>query len=99
MTRYSNEIERGDHVYIWRTQGKQKAIAGVIAEAEVTTPVAPRFESPDAVQFWRTGAAEANETWPRALLRLVRVATPREVIRREWCVDDPVLRALPNTGR
>jgi len=27
---------------------------------------------------------------------LVRVATLREVIRRDWCVEDPVLRTLPN---
>jgi hypothetical protein len=96
VTRYSNEINTGDHVYIWRTQGKQKAIAGVIAEAEITAPVAPRSESVEAVPFWRTGASEATEMRPRALLRLVRVATPREVIRREWCVEDPILRTLPN---
>jgi hypothetical protein len=82
VTRYSNDIMIGDRVYIWRTQGKQKAVAGVIAEGEVIAPVALRSESPDAVPFWRTGAAEATETRPRILLRLVRVATLREVIRR-----------------
>jgi HNH endonuclease len=96
VTRYSNDIMIGDRVYIWRTQGKQKAVAGVIAEGEVIAPVALRSESPDAVPFWRTGAAEATETRPRILLRLVRVATLREVIRRDWCAEDPVLRTLPN---
>jgi hypothetical protein len=96
VTRYSNEIMMGDRVYIWRTQGTQKAVAGVLAEGEVIAPVALRAESPDAVPFWRNGAAEATEARPRTLLRLVRVATLREVIRRDWCVEDPVLRTLPN---
>jgi hypothetical protein len=84
VTRYSNEIMMGDRVYIWRTQGTQKAVAGVLAEGEVIAPVALRAESPDAVPFWRNGAAEATEARPRTLLRLVRVATLREVIRRDW---------------
>ena len=29
-------------------------------------------------------------------MRLVKVATAREVIRRDWCIEDPVLRELPN---
>src|SRR5262249_33695343 len=77
-------------------QGKSKAVAGVIAEAEVIAPVTLRSESADAVPFWRAGASEASERRPRALLRLVRVATPREVIRRAWCREDPILQTLPN---
>jgi HNH endonuclease len=30
------------------------------------------------------------------LMRLVKVANTREVLRREWCLDDPILRRLPN---
>ena len=51
VTRYSSEIMIGDRVYIWRTQGKQKAVAGVIAEGEIIAPVALRLESSDAVAF------------------------------------------------
>jgi hypothetical protein len=96
VTRYSNEIMIGDRVYIWRTQGKQKAVAGVIAEGEVIAPVALRSENLDAVPFWRTGAAEATEARQRTLLRLVRVAPPRQIIRRDWCAEDPILWTLPN---
>jgi hypothetical protein len=96
VTRYGNEISVGDRVYIWRTQGKQNAIAGIIAEAEVIAPVALLPESADAIPFWRADAPAAIEARPRAILRLVRVATSREVIRRDWCAEDPVLRTLPN---
>jgi hypothetical protein len=41
VTRYGDEISVGDRVYIWRTQGKQKGVAGIIAEAQVIAPVAP----------------------------------------------------------
>jgi hypothetical protein len=97
VTRYANDISVGDRVYIWRTQGKDKAIAGVIAEAEVIEPVTLRAESADAAPFWRAGAREATEHRPRALLRLVRLASGRrEVIRRDWCLEDPILQTLPN---
>jgi predicted HNH restriction endonuclease len=59
--------------------------------AEVLRP-----ESADAVPFWRVGAHEATEERQRALLRLVRVAASREVIRRDWCAEDPILQTLPN---
>ncbi len=96
VTRHADEIGVGDRVYIWRTQGRHKAVAGVIAEAQIVTPATPQPESPDAVRFWRVGAREANAILTRATLRLVRIAGAREVIRREWCMEDPVLRDLPN---
>src|SRR5262245_47606997 len=75
VTRYRTEIKVGDRVYCWRNQGQQKAVAGVIAEAEVIAPAELRAESTDAVLFWRRGSSEAATSQvPRALLRLVRVA-------------------------
>jgi hypothetical protein len=94
VTRYADDIAVGDRVYIWRTQGEQATDAGVIAEAEVIAPPALRPE--DAVRFWRAGATEATAPLTRALLRLVRVAGRGEVIQRKWCIEDPVLRDLPN---
>jgi hypothetical protein len=43
----------GDRVFIWRTQGSAKAVAGVIAEATIVAPAMPRPESADAASFWR----------------------------------------------
>jgi hypothetical protein len=96
VTRYSNEIAVVDRVYIWRTQGNQKGVAGIIAEAEVIAPVALLPAAADAIPFWLGDASVATETRPRAILRFVRSAKPREIIRRDWCAEDPVLRALPN---
>ena len=97
VTRYADEIAVGDRVYIWRTQGSgEKDKAGVIAEAEVVAPAALRPESPDAEPFWRAGSSQATAVLNRAMLRPVRIARAREVIQRSWCMEDPVLRDLPN---
>jgi hypothetical protein len=96
VTRYAQQIEVGDRVFIWRTQGSTKAVAGVIAEATVVAAALPRPESADAASFWRDNAEQAVEVRPRALLRLNRVASTREVLRREWLAHDPVLSDLPN---
>lgn len=96
VTRYAQQIEAGDRVFIWRTQGSAKAVAGVIAEATVVAPTSPRPESADAASFWRNNAEQAVEVRPRAILRLNRVAGTREVLRRDWLAHDPVLSDLPN---
>lgn len=96
VTRYGNEIQLGDRIYLWRAQGTSGAIAGVVAEAEVVAPTGLRIENADAVPFWTAGSSEASSPKPRVILRLIRAARSREVIRREWCQEDPILRELPN---
>jgi len=96
VTRYASEVAAGDRVYLWRNQGQEHAIAGVVAEAVVTAPTEMRVEDPEGIRFWRTQGARRNEPQPRAILRLVRVANAREILRRNWCVDDPILKDLPN---
>jgi len=96
VSRYASEIAVGDRVYLWRNQGKQSAIPGFVAEAIVTTAPELRGEDPDGVKFWRTEGPRATAPQVRAVMRLVKVATTREVIRRDWCLEDPILRDLPN---
>jgi hypothetical protein len=97
VTRYASEIAVRDRVYFWRNQGKQSAIpAGIIAEGIVTASPEQRPEDPEGVRFWRTDGPRATALQVRAVMRLVKVATAREVIRRDWCIEDPVLRDLPN---
>jgi hypothetical protein len=92
VTRYAYEMRPGDRVFIYRTGND----AGVIAEAEIIGSPKLRPEEPDAVPFWRGDTTAASEVLPRAQLRLVRVAGAREVLRRDWLREDPVLRELPN---
>ena len=96
VTRYADEVEVGDRVYLWRNQGQQKSVAGIIAEAIVTAPPIVRGEDPDGVRFWRIQGPRATAPQVRVGMRLLKVATAREVIRREWCKDDPILRHLAN---
>lgn len=96
VTRYASEVTIGDRVYFWRNQGKQNAIPGIIAEGIVTAAPELRGEDPDGVGFWLNDEPRAAAPQVRAVMRLIKVATAREVIRRSWCVEDPILRDLPN---
>jgi hypothetical protein len=92
VTRYARDMQPGDRVFIYRTGGD----AGVIAEAEIIGAPKPQAEDPEALPFWRGDGAGADAVVPRALLRLVKTANSREILRRDWLLEDPVLRELPN---
>ncbi|SHI12036.1 HNH endonuclease [Bradyrhizobium erythrophlei] len=96
VSRYAKEIDVGDRVYFWRNQGSRKAVPGIIAEGIVTAAPELRGEDPQGIQFWRTEGPRASAPQVRAVMRLVKVATSREVLRRDWCLEDPVLRDLAN---
>jgi hypothetical protein len=96
VNRYASEIAIGDRVYLWRNQGKQNAVAGVVAEGIVIAPPYLRAEDPDGLPYWRMPTARGTAPQIRAGLRLVKVASKREVLRRAWCLEDPILKELPN---
>jgi hypothetical protein len=96
VTRYASKIAVGDRVYFWRNQGKQGAIAGIIGEGIVTTAPELREEDRNAVPFWRTAGPRSTDAQVRAVMYLVKVAKNREVLRRDWCLEDPILRNLAN---
>jgi EVE domain len=95
VTRYADTMRPGDRVFIYRT-GPAARTAGVVAEAEIIGAPAPQPDTPDAVPFYRGDRAGAMEVRPRVPLSLLRVAGNREVLRRDWLREDPVLRDLPN---
>jgi hypothetical protein len=62
VTRYASEIAAGDRVYLWRNQGQQHAIAGVVAEAVVTAPTEMRGEDPEGVRVNRRALGTPPES-------------------------------------
>jgi hypothetical protein len=97
VSRYDADISVGDRVYLWRNQGANDAIAGIVAEGIVTAAPALRIQDAESLRHWREERDRNNdEPRMRAGMRIVKVASAREVIRREWCLHDPILRELSN---
>ena len=67
VARYAEHIEPGDTVYIWRSQGDQPQMAGIVAEGTVAEPPRVQLDDPISADFWKE-APEQDE--------LMRVTTP-----------------------
>ncbi len=94
VTRYRQEISVGDQVFIWRSiGGGNQDAAGIVSEGEVIEPPALRPDEPTARPFW-ANPPEADIPAVRVILRLLRVADSREIIRRRWIQEDPILRDM-----
>lgn len=96
VRQHAKDIGVGDTVFLWRSEGDGKQPGGVIAELEVIEPVRVQPDDPASLVFWKgeTGAAAGAELAARVRLRLVRLASKREVLRREWLKEDAVLKNL-----
>ena len=94
VTRYAGQIKAGDQVFIWRSgSGKKSPAAGAIAEARIMAEPQELPEHPAAVQFWNDVEA-ATGSRLRAVLKIIRVASRRGVIKRDWLKQDPILKDL-----
>ena len=80
----------GDRVYIWRAAAGEKEKAGVIAEAVISSSVASIASGTIGAEFWfdeDEAQSEADRVW----LKVIRIGSSREQLRREWLKEDPVL--------
>jgi hypothetical protein len=94
VTRYREEIALGDQVFIWRSiGGGNQDAAGIVAEGEVIEAPTLRPDEPAARPFW-ANPSEADIPAERVILRMVRIAGSREIIRRRWIQEDPILRDM-----
>lgn len=89
VTTNAKKISVGDTVYLWRS-GKD---GGIVAEAEVSKPVWVGPDIPEALPYWRkSGHGSAVAT--RVTLRLRKVATRQEMLRRDWLKEDDEVQNL-----
>jgi hypothetical protein len=91
VSRYKDRVAPGDRVFIWRSGGNAHSPAGIIAEATVLSHV--RDVMDDCPREWWTDPQDGLATRPRVRIALKRVARKREVIKRDWWLEDPVLRS------
>jgi len=92
VARYADQISADDSVYIWQSRGQNAAQAGILAEGTITEY--PRVQKDDALSanFWKQ-APEQDEAL-RVKIRLNRIASKKEVLKREWMKDDSVLKNM-----
>lgn len=86
-------MARGDTVYLWRSQGKEKVVAGIVAKAHIEE--SPR-KRPDAGpgRAFSIGQSASDQNRSHVLIRIDRKANAKEVLKREWFVEDPILKDL-----
>ncbi|WP_221080695.1 EVE domain-containing protein [Alcaligenes faecalis] len=92
VRQHREEIAFGDSVFIWKAQGKSKAISGVVAECRVVSAVETRPSDVASSKLWDEDEELKSE--PRVELLVIRVAHPQEVLKRDWLKVDPVLSQL-----
>lgn len=83
----------GDIVYIWRSQGKQKAVAGIVAKGRLLDSASDRADDGAGSEFW-IEPSKANLRQRRVGLSIEEIANKKEVIQRAWMLEDPILRDL-----
>ena len=68
-----------------------------MAEAEVVITPRPQTDSQLAIKFWLNAEdreAAARDIDKRATLRLLRLANRKEILRRDWLKEDPIVNDL-----
>ncbi|WP_094554422.1 EVE domain-containing protein [Synechococcus sp. 1G10] len=90
---HRDKIMPGDDVYVWRSAGDARGTAGIVAKATV---ISEPYEGPDdqvSVPYWKY-ASNATSVQCRVRIRLEKSASSREIIKRDWLVEDPICHDL-----
>lgn len=88
-----SRMSPGDTVYLWRSQGKKKAVAGIIAKGRLIDTPSERPDTGPGLEFW-VDPLNARASRLRVAMRVDEVANKKEVIQRAWMLEDPILRDL-----
>ena len=92
VSRYADQIGVGDCVYIWKSQADDASSAGIVAEGTVVEPATLQADDPIAEPFWLSPPDEAQLT--RVKIRLNRIASKREMLKRDWMKEDSALQSM-----
>lgn len=92
VTRYADQIAVGDSAYLWKSQGEDASSAGILAEGTIAELPAVQKDDPASAAFWRK--KPENDEVMRVTIRLNRIASKKEMLKREWMKDDSALKNL-----
>jgi hypothetical protein len=87
-----SKMSVGDTVYIWKSAGKKRGESGIIASATISSEPSLREDDETSKALWKDKQNETM-TW-RVGLRIGRIANKKELIDRNWMIDDPILYDL-----
>ena len=92
---HAAEIHLGDTVFLWRSTGLEDDTndAGVVAYAEVISDVSLMPEEPESVPFW-LDQSKLGTAQPRVRLKVIRAAKSKEVLKRDWLLEDTHLKNM-----
>ncbi|MEO1951785.1 EVE domain-containing protein [Thioclava sp.] len=89
----ASRMSPGDAVYVWRSKGKKRAEAGIVAKGRLTDRPRARPDTGAGSEFW-VNPVGARESRPRVSLHIEEIANRKEIIQRSWLMQDPVLSEL-----
>lgn len=93
----AKKMQPGDTVFLWRSKGRNndqtKRPAGIIAKGYILEGVQILIDSQEKSKWW-IEPDKALAPAPRVKLRFTEVANKKEMIQRDWLLDDPVLHDL-----
>lgn len=91
----AQDIKLGDTVFLWRSKGKGKESkpSGVVASAEVISVPSIMPDEPESHPFW-IDKSKVGTNQLRVWLKIVRVAKSKEVLKREWLLEDACLKNM-----
>lgn len=88
----ATQMKPGDQVFLWRSGGEADEPAGIIADGILLEQ--PHLQRSDRLSndFWKKPPSE--DMWVQVAIRLNRIATKKEVLKRDWMKDDKILSTL-----
>lgn len=91
QSHYVNQIQKGDNVYIWRSDAGKSGSGGIIAFTEVISE--PKRMKDDSTRYWANPSA-ANEWLPRVRLKVLSTKLDSDHLTRSELEYHSELRDL-----
>jgi hypothetical protein len=96
--KHQRELAVGDHIYIWRAKGSQKAISGIVAYGIVDEQCKPRDEVNDSIalydDLWAEPYQEASEIKAGIMIFDLRLSPNDGMLTSEVLKNDPIMSNL-----
>lgn len=87
----AKQIHPGDTVFLWKADSGVVDSGGILAECRVFSEVED-LPDEESIPFWKNQPFDLIQ--PRVILKMIRLANKKNIIKRSWLKDDSVLSRL-----